>query len=132
MGQREEIIEIISSSDVNLSTTNLLGYLSNDVEYFMLANRRDAPLLRQLRGKSIVAEYLSILPKAYEIVSRSISKISHDGPYTMAFGRDSARIYPDRREIISDWSLILFIQSGKIRNIQYIFHNMTDAESISA
>ncbi|MBL9006884.1 MAG: hypothetical protein JNJ46_21695 [Myxococcales bacterium] len=132
MRQHAEILDLISSSDVNLSVHSLLNYLSDDVEYFMLASCPDAPLLRQFCGREFVAEYLSILPQVYEIASRSVAKVVYDGPYTIMMGQDIATVYPNKRKVIANWTLILVIRLGKIQRMQYIFQNMTDAISASA
>jgi len=132
MIQHEEIIDLISSDDVNLSTQTLLEHLSDDVEYFVLANRPDLPIVRHFRGKEIVTEYLSILPQLYEIASRTVGRIVHDGPYLVAFGRDLAMIYPSKTLIVWDWILTLLVQAGKICRMQYVFHSMKDAPSASA
>lgn len=127
MEQYAEIIDLFISGEMRLSSRSLLNYLSEDVEYFMLASRPDAHLLRQLRGRETVSEYLSILPLMYEIASRTINKVFQDGSHTVVWGRDLATIRPNKNKIITDWTAILVIQSGKIHRIQYIFQNMTDA-----
>lgn len=132
MRQHAEILDLISSSDVNSAVHSLMNYLSDDVEYFMLASCSDAPLVRQFCGKEAVAEYLSVLPHVYNIANRSVTKILSEGPYTILIGKDIATIYPNKRKVIMDWMLILVIHLGKIHRIQYIFQNMTDAISASA
>lgn len=132
MTQHAEIIELISSNNVTLSLYSLPEYLSDDIEYLMLANRPESPVLRRFRGKEMVVEYLSILPQLYEIASRTVGSIVYDGPYMVVFGRDLAMIYPSKQITVSDWILTLLIQSGKIHRMQYIFYNMKDAASASA
>lgn len=126
MEQNIDIVSLISSNDMHISARLLSNYLSDDVEYLMLANHPDSPLLRQLRGKETVSDYLSILPMLYEIGSRTVNKVVQDGAHTVVMGRDVATIYPNRRKVRSDWTAILVFQSGKITKIQYIFQNMAD------
>ncbi len=127
MQNNSDIISLLSSNDAQNSSRLLTRYLSEDVEYLMLANHPDSPLLRQLRGKEAVAEYLSILPRLYEISSRTVDRVLQDGPHTVVLGRDLATIYPQKRRINANWTAILMIQSNIILRIQYIFQNMIDA-----
>lgn len=127
MERKVDIVSLISSSDMHISARLLLNYLSEDVEYLMLANHPDSPLLRQLRGKETVSDYLAILPMLYEIGSRTVNKVVQDGAHTVVMGRDVATIYPHRRKVSADWTAILMFQYGQIKRMQYIFHNMADA-----
>lgn len=124
MQENHDIVSLISSSDTSLSARRLPSYLSEDVEYLMMANHPDAPICRALHGKATVSEYLSIIPLMYKVASRTIKRIIQNGPHTVVIGHDLAVIYPDNQKYSSDWTAILAIQSGKITRIQYIFQNM--------
>lgn len=120
---QDKIISMISSRDLCGLSHDLREYLSDDVEYCMVANRPAAPLWRQIKGAERVAEYLGVMPMMYEITERKVNSVVQDGALTVVMGQDLAKTYEKPQSFRTDWTAILRIQSGKICRIQYVFQN---------
>lgn len=120
---QDAIISMISSRDLRGLSRDLREYLSDDVEYCVVANRPEAPLWRQIKGAERVAEYLGVVPMMYEITERKVNSVVQDGALTVVMGHDLAKTYENPQSFRTDWTAILRIQSGKICRIQYVFQN---------